>query len=925
MKMTRALLAAAALCLAATLVTLGPAGSALAAEIEIPYTEFTLDNGLRVIVHEDHKAPIVAVNIWYHVGSKNEKLGKTGFAHLFEHLMFNGSENFNDEYFKPFDRVGATNQNGTTWLDRTNYFQDVPSTAVDLALWMESDRMGHLLGAVTQERLDEQRGVVQNEKRQGENQPYGKVWEVLQDNLFPAEHPYSWETIGSMEDLNAASLEDVKEWFETYYGPNNAVLVLAGDITPEEAREKAERYFGDIPPGPPITKFDAWAPRLEDDKRVLMQDRVPQARLFKAWVGPPWGTADADLLTIAGAVLSSGKTSRLFQRLVYDDQIATAVDAAPLFFEIAGILGVDTTAHPGGDLGVIERAVDEELARFLKEGPTEEEVERAVTQIRAQMIRGLEQVGGFNGKAQLLAENATYAGDPSYYQASLERMENATPAAVLDAARRWHSAPSFTLEVHPYPELAASADGVDRSGGPPIPDEFPDVDFDDFERAFLSNGMELLVVRRDAVPVVQFSLLFDAGYSADAFAELGTSNLVMTMLDEGTKRRSALEISEELASLGSVLSMGANVDQSNVYLNTIRDSLDPSLDIFADVVLNPQFPENELTRLKKQVAAGIQAEQNSPVQLALRVVPNLIYGEGHAYDMPLTGSGTVESLETIERGDLVEFHETWFRPNNATMVVVGDTSLAEIQPKLEKLFAGWDAADVPQKNIGAAKTIDEEHVYIIDRPGAEQSVVISAEVVPPAKDADEFALQAMNDVLGGAFSARVNMNLREDKAWAYGAYTFVLGGAGPRPFIGYAPVQTDKTALSMQELRNELVAIQSSQPPEADELARAMDENTLSLPGTWETAGAVAGSLAEMVRYGYDDDYWDKYAERVRGLSLAEVREAAQTYINPDNLVWVVVGDRDRIEDEVRALEFGPVTFLDENGQPVEAADTPRP
>jgi zinc protease len=282
--------------LIAGLVFLFAVSTSRAADIDIPYTEFTLDNGLRVIVHEDHKAPIIAVNIWYHVGSKNEKPGKTGFAHLFEHLMFNGSENYNDEYFKPFKRIGATAQNGTTWLDRTNYFQNVPTTALDTALWMESDRMGHMLGAVTQERLDEQRGVVQNEKRQGDNQPYGQVYEVLQKNLFSSDHPYSWETIGSLEDLNAASLEDVQEWFKTYYGPNNAVLVLAGDITPELAREKVELYFGDIPPGPPVTKFDVWAPKLLEDKRVSMQDRVPQARIYTAWVGPEWTSADADLL-----------------------------------------------------------------------------------------------------------------------------------------------------------------------------------------------------------------------------------------------------------------------------------------------------------------------------------------------------------------------------------------------------------------------------------------------------------------------------------------------------------------------------------------------------------------------------------------------------------------------------------------------------
>jgi len=902
--------------LAATLLLAWTANAAT--DIDIPYTEFVLDNGLRVIVHEDHKAPIVAVNIWYHVGSKNEKRGKTGFAHLFEHLMFNGTENYNDEYFKPFDRVGATAMNGTTWLDRTNYFQNVPSTAVDTALWMESDRMGHLLGAITQERLDEQRGVVQNEKRQGENEPYGKVDEIQQKNLFSSDHPYSWETIGSMEDLNAASLDDVKEWFETYYGPNNAVLVLAGDITPEVAREKVQLYFGDIPPGPPLTKFDEWAPKLESDHRVSMQDRVPQARIMKNWVGPAWGTADADLLTIAGAILSQGKVSRLYKRLVYDDQIATSVDATPQFFEIAGFLGVDAMAQPGGDLAAVEAAIDEEMARFIKEGPTREEVDRAVTQLRANLVRGLEQIGGFGGKAQLLARNATYAGDPSFYKTSLRRMEEATPEQVRDAVRRWQTAGAFTLEVHPFPDVSADATGADRDNGPPMPDSFPEVGFDDFERGFLGNGMEVLVVTRKAVPIVQMNLLLNAGYSADIFGKLGTSNLVMQMLDEGTKRRSSLEISDELATLGTTLNAGANVDQSVVSLNSLKENLDKSLDIFADVLLNPQFPEQELTRLKKQVTAGIQAEQSSPLQIALRLLPGLIYGEGHAYRMPLTGSGTEDSVASIDRNDLVAFHDTWFRPNNATLVVVGDTTLDEIRPKLESQFARWKPQDVPTKNIGDVEPSDAERVFIVDRPDSEQSIVIAALIAPPTNNPDEFSLQAMNDILGGSFTARVNMNLREDKHWAYGAGTFLVGAAGPRPYIGYAPVQTDKTAPSMAELRREYVDIESTRPPEEDELERVKDQNTLSLPGQWETANAVAGSLSQLVRYGYDDDFWNKYADRVRGVSLADVTAAARKYIHPGQLTWVVVGDRKKIEQEVRSLEFAEVKFLDVDGNPVE-------
>jgi len=863
------------------------AGAAAATDVDIPYTEFTLDNGLTVIVHEDRKAPIVAVNVWYHVGSKNEPVGKTGFAHLFEHLMFNGTENYDDEYFVPFQKVGATDQNGTTSFDRTNYFQNVPSTALDLALWMESDRMGHLLGAIDQDKLDEQRGVVQNEKRQGENQPYGQVYNHIFRNLFPEGHPYQWLPIGSMEDLNAASLEDVQEWFKTYYGPNNAVIVIAGDVSPEVAREKAEKYFGDIPPGPPIAKFEAWSPKREADAREIMQDRVPQARIYKNWVGPNWGHPDAELLSLAGSVLSSGKTSRLYKRLVYDEQIATSVDASPYFAEIAGVLGLEATAQPGGDLATIEKALDEELARFLKEGPTKDELERAKTQSIARFVRGVERIGGFGGKSDILAQNAVYAGDPDFYKVSLARIEQATPKSVMEAARRWYDAGSYTLEVHPFPELAAAGEGADRSDGPPMPGEFPSVNF---------------------------TLLLDAGYASDQFGEPGTSNLTMSMLDEGTKRRSALEISEELSRLGASLGAGSNLDMSTVSLNALTTNLDESLDIYADVILNPSFPESDLARLKKQLRAQIQREKVTPVSMALRVFPELMYGEGHAYSLPLTGSGTLESLERIDRQTLVDYHGTWVRPNNATMIVVGDTTMAEIRPKLEKLFRDWQPGSVPVKNIDAVAQQPEEKIYLLDRPGSEQSIIFAGHIMPPKANPDEFAIDAMNGVLGGDFSARLNMNLREDKSWSYGARTLILDAAGPRPFLGYAPVQTDKTAPSMAEIRRELVEIVGERPPTEDELARVLDDNTLSLPGRWETAGAVAGSLVEMVRFGYDDDYWDTYAENVRGVSLQQVSQAADAYVKPDNLIWVVVGDRAKIESDIRALEIGEIVPIDADG-----------
>ncbi len=886
------------------------------AEIDIAYTEYTLDNGLRLIVHEDDKAPIVAVNVWYHVGSKNEQPGRTGFAHLFEHLMFNGSENYDDDYFKPFERVGATGINGTTYFDRTNYFQTVPKSALDLALWMESDRMGHLLGAVTQEKLDEQRGVVQNEKRQGDNQPYGKTEYYILEGVFPEDHPYSWSTIGSMEDLEAATLEDVHEWFRSWYGPNNAVLVIAGDVDADDVRDRVEKYFGDIPPGPEQAKLKRWTVRLDQDKREIIEDQVPQARIYRVWGAPEFRAEDADLLQLADGVLTSGKNSRLYQRLVYEDQLATDVGAYQFAGDIGGFYMLQASAQPGGDLAAVEAAIDEELARFLDEGPSESELERVRTQIRAGVVRGLEQVGGFGGKSDVLAQNAVYAGDPGFYATSLERLDAATPESVRAAAERWLGAGSYALEVHPGAPRSAAGEGVDRSALPTV-DSFPEVDFSDFERAELDNGMQLIVATRSAVPVVNFGLLLDAGYASDQFALPGTASLAMAMLDEGTRRRNALEISDEAQRLGANIGAGSGIDTSSVSLSALKDNLDDSLDLFADIVLNPAFPEDELERLRKQTLARIQQEKTRPVSLALRLFPALLYGDEHAYSLPLTGSGTEESVAAIDRQTLVDWHRTWFRPNNATLVVVGDTTMAEIRPKLERLFDRWRRGDTPEKNLSEVALRDGQHVYLVDRPDSEQSIIFAGNIAPPPGNANEIAIEAMNEIIGGSFTSRVNMNLREDKGWAYGALTFLRNARGQRPFIAYAPVQTDRTADAMAELRRELVEYLDVAPPTADELAKVKDNNTLSLPGRWETAAAVLRDISELATYDLPDDYWSTYAESVRGLSLEQVEAAAATVIRPDNLVWVIVGDRARIESEIRALELGPLTLLDADGRPL--------
>ncbi|MGD8378913.1 MAG: pitrilysin family protein [Gammaproteobacteria bacterium] len=883
---------------------------------DIAFTRFRLDNGLTVIVHEDHKAPVVAVNIWYHVGSRNEKAGHTGFAHLFEHLMFNGSEHYNDDFFKPFSQVGTTDQNGTTNTDRTNFFETVPSNALDLALWMESDRMGYLAGAIDQARLDEQRGVVENEKRQDENRPYGEAFNQIVEHTYPAAHPYSHPVIGSMADLDAASVDDVKQWFHDYYGAANAVLSIAGDVDTATIRKKVAHYFGEIPSGPPVQHMQEWTARRTGKRVQVMQDRVPAPRVYMAWNVPGLTSKQVDYLDMVGDILSSGKSSRLYKRLVYDDKLASSVQAGVFERELGSQFMVIATVLPGKDIKQVEAAIHEELARFLKNGPTADELQRTKAGYLADFVRGIERVGGFGGISDILASSQVYAGDPAFYKVRLERHRQASAADLEQAARDWLGDGEYLLEVVPFGPHKASASKADRSKLPKV-GAYPEITFPRTEATTLSNGLRVILAHRDAVPVINFRLLLDAGYAADQFARPGTATLAMYALDEGTSHRTGLEISDELHRLGTHLSADSNLDLSDVSMSTLKRNLDPSLDLFADVVLHPSFPADQVARLKSQQIAGIQREKQSPVQMALRVFPKLLYGEGHAYSMPFTGSGYVSSVTALTPADLKQFHDTWFKPNHATLVVVGDTTMAAIKPRLEKLFGEWKAGDVPRKNIAHVPPATKPTVYLLNRPDSKQSVIFAGNIAPPTGAPNNIAIETMNDILGGEFTSRINMNLREDKHWAYGAYSVLPDAEGQRPFLVYAPVQTDKTAESMREIDRELHAYVKSKPATAAELTRAKNSQTRSLPGRWETAGAVAGSIAEQVRFHLPANYWDTYATHVRGLDLEQVRSAADDVLRPDALTWIVVGDLARIEPAIRKLGLGEIHYIDANGNPV--------
>ncbi len=884
----------------------------------ISYDKFKLDNGLTVIVHTDRKAPIVAVNLWYHVGSKNEEPGRTGFAHLFEHLMFQGSENFNDEYFKPFEQVGATSMNGTTSFDRTNYFQNVPTTALDMALWMESDRMGHLLGVIDQARLDEQRGVVQNEKRQGENRPYGRVWESVFSASFPAGHPYHWMPIGSMNDLNAASLEDVQTWFKTYYGAANAILVLAGDIDVDTARTKTQLYFGHIAPGPAITRPAVRIAAREESTRDIMYDQVAQPRLYRFWNTPQDGTVDAELLTLAGEILGGGKTSRLYERMVYREQIADTVSAGQSSLEIAGLFGITTDVKAGIPLERVEQALREELDAFIAKGPTPEELERAQMTIRSGFVRGLERIGGFGGKADVLAACEVYTGDPACYSRSLRIIESASVEQVRGAAQRWLSRGDYTLEVLPQPRYENSAtSAIDRKTGVPQTASFPDVAFPDLQRSTLKNGMPVVIANRPGLPLLRVSLLFSAGYVADQGGKLGTSGFAMSMLDEGTNKLDSLQIAERAESLGAELAAGSSLDTSFAAVSALEENLDDSLALFSDVVRKPAFPQKEIDRVRNQWIAGIAREKTSPEALALRVLPPLMYGDGHPYAMPLSGSGTEASIASLTREDLLAFHRDWIRPDNATLIVTGDAALAEILPLLEKHFGDWrpPATAKPAIRLPEAPRPAASRVFLIDKPGAIQSNILVGQVMDSGMAPNRLEMETMNAILAGTFTSRINMNLREDKHWSYGASASLLDARGQRPWLLSAPVQTDKTGESIVEIRREIDEYIGSKPATAEEITKIKNQEVRSLSGQYETNGSVSGAIAEMIIFDRPDDYVRTLKTRIEAQKDEAIRAAARESLHPSQMTWVIVGDLAQIEEPIRRLELGEVRVLDAGGQ----------
>jgi predicted Zn-dependent peptidase len=883
----------------------------------IPYERFTIANGLRVIVHTDRKAPVVAVSVWYDIGSKQEPKGKTGFAHLFEHLMFNGSENADDDWFQQTTQMGATVTNGSTWYDRTNYYETVPVGALERTLYLESDRMGHLLGAVTPEKLANQIGVVQNEKRQGDNKPFGLVSYAQTEALFPASHPYGHETIGSMADLSAASLDDVKQWFRDHYGPNNAVLVLSGDIDAKTARPLVERYFGDIPRGPQARPVAAPVPTLKARTEIVLKDRVPTARLYRTWVVPGLNDPDAVALDMGASVLGGLASSRLDNALVRDEQLAVRVTAGLQSFAQMGQFEVTADVKPGIDPAVVGRRLDALIAELVAKGPTKAELNRVVTRQALGAVNALQTV---NGKATLLAEGELYSHDPNHFASDLAKAASMTPAKVQAALAKWMTRPVLALTVVPgardaYAEAPTVAPVVRAAAAAAAPDaprvkrgampeigQLSELAFPAVERTSLSNGIEVTYARRENVPLTQIALSFDAGYAADPKAKLGVALITTALLKEGTQTLSSKQIAEREEELGASIGAGSNMDRTSVSLATLSSSLAPSLDLLTDVLQRPAFSPRELERVRTQLLAKIAAEQADPKAMASRALGPILFGPESPYGIPGTGSGTTESVKSLTRDDVEHFHDAWLRPDKAKIFVVSDLPLAQLKPELEARFgrlAGQGQAGI--KSFGATR-MAEPRIVLIDRKDSPQSLIVGAQLLSVDPTQDILDLEAANDVLGGSFLSRINMDIRETKGWSYGVGAGIGRSEHAVRYQLSAPVQADKTGPAIAALIQDYRDFLGPKGVTAAELERTVNGGVRELPGAFETNNSVLGAIQSNDFFGRPDDYYEKLPARYRALTTASLDQAARRMIDPAKFLWVVVGDAEKIKPQLEKL-----------------------
>lgn len=886
---------------------------------KIQFEKYTLSNGLQVILHVDRKLPVVHVNQWFHVGSANEKAGRSGFAHLFEHMMFQGSKNANKEYFSYVEAAGANllegGVNGTTNQDRTNYFATVPSGNLENILWLEADRLATLPEALTKEKLDNQRDVVKNERRQGlENQPYGRAFKIMYENMYPKGHPYNTDVIGLHEDLTAASLDDVKEFFRVYYTPNNMSLVIAGDFDPAEAKRLVEKYFGTIPAGTALDRPAKSMVKLDGEKTIEVRDRVPQERTYFAWHTPAYFDPGDAELNLTANILTNGLSARLNKALLYDKQLASGVTSFQGGQPLSGRFVMWATARPGVGLDQVEQVVDQEIARLAKEGPTAEELERAKTKWESGFISGLEGIGGFGGKSDKLNQYNTFLGDPGKFEADLARHRAVTTDSIKATVDKYLNNKNRVL-VRFRPEKSGKpADvAIDRTKEPPLggdkPFKAPDV-----KSAKLENGMEVFVVEKPELPKVAAILATRAGSMADSSGKAGLASLTSRIMRRGTKTMDAIKIDETLGDLGTGMFGFSDIENSQLGLEVLKRNLPSAINVLADVALNPSFPANEFEREKKLTLDGLAQAANNPGAISNRVANILAFGADHPYGRPTLPS----TVNPITREDLVQFHKNYWKPGSSALVFVGDITLAEATDLARKSFGSWSGGAAPAVNIPAPKPAGGGKVYMIDKQGAAQTIVAHILAAPERKSVDYYALSLANAVYGGGFGTRLNLNLREDKGYSYGVFAFPQHYDKGGTWIASGGVQTNKTKESVVEFMKELKGIAGEKPITQTEFTNARLTRIRGYSQQFEGYGRVAGQIVDLWTSGLPMTDLQKETTELEKLQLAAVNSIAAKYAALNKSSLLLVGDLSQIEAGIKELNLGEIVILDVEGNPVK-------
>ena len=902
--------------------------------VALDFEKYTLPNGLEVILRKDSKLPITAVNIWYHVGPANEAAGRTGFAHLFEHMMFQASGHVpDDQYFPILEGAGASFINGTTDFDRTNYLEDVPSNELELALWLESDRMGFLLDRLDATMLANQQDVVRNERRQSiETQPYGMADEELWHQLFPKEHPYHAYVMGSHDDIQAAKLADVHDFFKRFYCPNNATLVIAGDIDVAKTKELVQKYFGTIARGPDVPKVDVKPPVLTAEKRVTLTDRVKLPRVDMGWITPTAFQPGDAAATLAGRILGQGKASRLYKALVYEQKIAQNVTAQQQSYALGSVFEVTVTAKPGHTAEELNTAIDAEIKKLATDGPTAEELQAAQTATYSGIITGLEEVGGFGGVANRLNLYNHYLHDPGYLQKDLERYAAVTTDELKKfCAEQLRTDNRVVVLCNPgdktvppgpptpppppkNPNRIVSAEpwrNTRPEGGPPSTAPLPSAKSLD-----LGNGLKVLLVESHELPVVSAELVVRAGASTDPPDRPGLAGFSVSMMDEGTAKHDALGLARDLESLGAELSTASFSDGSTVTASSLKGQADQVMSLMSEVVTAPSFPESEVERVRNDRLTALLQQKDSPFQTAMRVMTSCLYGDQHPYGH--LALGTEDGVKKVSRDELVKFYHGAFSPSNAALVLAGDLTEAEARRLASRAFGDWKGTGEKPGVPGEGNAIPEK-VVIVDTPGAPQTALVAAQLGVARSDPDYEKLNVMNQVLGGLFSSRVNMNLREQHGYSYGAFSFMRDNRGVGPLIVGSMVRTDVTGPALKEMMKEVDGMKEK-PVTDQELKLAKESIARSLPALFETSESTAGTVANLFLFDQAPDYYQSLPERLAGMTAAEVFDATRRHLSPENMRIIAVGDRAKIDGQIKALKLGPVTYRTTDAKPFAPA-----